>query len=441
MGSSIEQIVRVVISQQTQAVPQAGFGIPLIMGSSNRFSDLVRYYTSPSAMLVDGFTTSDPEYIRAVKAFSQALSPTQIGVGKYTAPVSQVNRITVNNVADNTVYTLTIAGTLFSINSGAGATQDSILAQLGVAVNASLTVPVTAGAVTSHHLDLTADNPGLGFSLTNSANLTQASVTPNHSIADDVAALQNVSDVWYGLSICSNVDSDILQVAAYIETQKKIFGASSSEAAILTSVTTDIASQLKSLGYKRTFLLYSAEASGGPEAAWLGGQLPQTPGASTWKFKQLVGVDPDNLTETQILNVIGTPDIPAKNGNIYETVGGSPITEEGWMASGQFIDVTIGIDWLESTMQVNVFAPLVSLPKVPYTDQGVAVIENGIRQTLQTGVTNGLIDGQSPITVTAPLVLDIPQNTRAMRVLPDMKFSCRLAGAIHFVQIEGTVTV
>lgn len=440
MASSIEQIVQVVISQQTQAVPQVGFGIPLIMGPSNRFPELVRYYTSPAGYLADGGQSSDPEYVRLVKAFSQALSPEQVGVGKYTAPVAQVERVTVNNVADNTVYSATINGVLFSINSGAGATQDSILAALAVAINAG-TEPVTAGAVISHHIDLTADNPGEAFTLTVSTNLTKTHVTDNHSIADDVAALQAVSDVWYGLSICSNLKSDILQVAAYIESQKKIFGASSSDADILTSATDDVASELKNRSYKRTFLLYSGEASDGPEAAWLGGQLPQTPGASTWKFKQLVGTEPDDLTPTERNNVIGTPDIPAKNGNIYETVGGVAITEEGWMSSGQFIDVTIGIDWLESTMQTNVFSPLVNLPKVPYTDLGVAVIENAIRQTLQQGVLNGLIDGNSPITVTAPQVLDVPTNDRARRVLPDMKFSCRLSGALHFVQITGTVTV
>lgn len=440
MASSIEQIVRVVISQETQAVPQQGFGIPLIMGPSNRFVELIRYYTSPSAMLADGFTTSDPEYVRAVKACSQALSPVQFGIGKYTAPVSQVERLTVNNVADNTVYSATIDGVLVSINSGAGATQDSILALLQTAINAA-PVPVTAGAVTSHHIDLTSDSPGLGFTLVVTSNLTVTHITSNHSIVDNIVALQGVSDVWYGLSICSNLSSDILQVAAYIETQKKIFGCSSSDADILTSVSTDVLSVLKSFGYRRTFLLYSTQASGGPEAGWLGGQLPNIPGSSTWKFKQLNGTSPDDLSQTQRNNVIGTPDIPAKNGNIYELVGGVPITEEGWMVSGQFIDITIGLDWLEATMQTNVFVPLAQLPKVPYTDQGVAVIENAIRQTLQTGVTNGLIDGNSPITVTAPLVQNIPANTRAMRVLPDMKFSCRLAGAIHFVVVDGTVTV
>lgn len=348
MGS-IDQIVQVNITQQTQAVPQAGFGIPLIVGSSNRFTggDLIRYYASSAAMLEDGFLTSDPEYIYAVKAFSQALSPVQIGVGYSTFA----------------------------------------------------------------------------------------------NIAADLLAIQNQSDLWYGVSLCTQNDAVILAAASFIETEKKIYISDSAEAGILTSATSDVLSQLKALGYKRTALMYSTEANQGPSAAWLGGQLPQTPGSSTWKFKQMIGIAPDDLTQTQLNNVIGIPGIPQKNGNVYVTVGGVPITEEGWMVGGQFIDITVGLDWLESRMQENVFSLLVQSPKVPYTDQGISVIVNAVRQTLQEGVQNGLIDGNSDITVTAPSVQDIPQADRANRVLPDVKFSCRLAGAIHFVVIDGTVSV
>lgn len=346
--AGINQIVQITITQNTVSVPQQGFGIPLIVGSANRISpDLIRYYSSLGAMLEDGFLTTDPEYIFAEKAFSQVLSPQQIGVGYST-------------FAD---------------------------------------------------------------------------------IAADLAAIQQVSDIWYGLSLTNHTDAVILAAAAYIETQEKIYICESAESAILTSATSDILSQLKALEYSRTALVYSSDATQGPSAGWLGGQLPQTPGSSTWKFKQLVGITPDTLTQTQRNNVIGIPGQPAKNGNIYETVGGVNITEEGWMVSGQFIDITVGVDWLKSTMQENVFALLVQAPKVPYTDQGVGIIINAIKQTLQQGVANGLIDGSSPIIVSAPQVLDVPLADRQNRLLPDVTFSCRFAGAIHFVQIQGTVSV
>lgn len=347
MGS-ISQIVQVQITQETQTVPQVGFGIPLIVGNSNRMgSDLIRYYASASALLSDGFQTTDPEYIYAVKAFSQALAPLQVAIGYSTFG----------------------------------------------------------------------------------------------NIATSLAAIQAVSDLWYGLSLCNQSSAVILAAALYIETQEKIFIADSLDAGIPASGSGDVLSQLKALGYDRTALMYSTSAAQGPSAAWLGGQLPQTPGSSTWKFKTLIGITPDSLSQTAVNNIIGLPGTPAKNGNIYETVGGVPITQEGWMVSGQFIDITVGLDWLKSRMQENVFSLLVASPKVPYTDQGVSVIVNAIRQTLQQGVINGLIDGNSPIEVNAPAVLDIPLADRANRILPDVTFSCRLAGAVHFVEIQGTVSV
>lgn len=346
--SDIDQIVQVQISQQTQTVPQAGFGIPLIVGDTDRFDPgtLIQYFSNLAAV-GEVFETTDPEYIYATKAFSQDLSPEQIAIGY-------------SDFAD---------------------------------------------------------------------------------IAADLADIMAESNLWYGLSLTTQDDAVILAAAAYIETQEKIYIADSDEAGILTSGTADILSQLKALSYDRTALMYSSSADEGPSAAWLGGQLPQVPGSSTWKFKQLVGIAPDKFTSSQRNNVIGIPGTPQKNGNIYETVGGVPITEEGWMVSGQFIDITVGLDWLTSRLQESVFSLLVSVAKVPYTNAGVALVLNAVKQVLSQGVANGLIDGNSDITVNAPDVLDIPQADRANRILPDVTFSCRLAGAIHFVRIEGTVSV
>lgn len=437
MGA-LDQIVNVSISQQTQAVPQISFSIPLIMGNSNRFVELIRYYTDPSGMLTDGFLVSDPEYVHALEAFEQELRPTQVGIGKYTSSVAQADHVTVNLVADSTLYTMTVDGVVFTINSGIGATANSILLQLKAAIDAALGPYVVTVVTTT--LTIAASVPGVAFTLTVSSDLTHTTFTANHSIASDIAALQLVSDLWYGLVIVSKATGDIEQVAAYIESQLKIFGAASSDAGILTSSVTDVASVLKGKHYKRTWLLFSGTPATGPDAAWMGGQLPQVPGASTWKFKDLVGITPDVFTPTQRTNAIGTSTVPGKNANIYETVGGVPITEEGFMVGGQFIDITIGIDWLVSTMKTNVFSILVNVPKVPYTDQGVTLIENAIRQTLLQGVVNGLIDGSS-IVVTTPSVLSVPANTRAQRISPTITFQCRLAGAFHFVVIQGVVTV
>lgn len=440
MATSLDQIVNVTISQQTAQVPQAGFGIPLFVGFSNRFlnSDLIRYYTSPDAMIADGFLVSDPEYVRGLEAFEQALSPTQIGIGNASAAVTQIDTISVTEV-DAHQYKVGINGVDYSHTAGTGETSAQVISALIALINADS----NAGAVASGSstLILSGKFPGAGFT-TNihaDANMSLVHTMANHSIVDDLIAIQAQSDLWYGLGVCSAVASDILQIAAWIESQLKIYIPVSADAAVKTSATSDVGSILKGNAYKRTALIFSA-LTDGKEAGWMGGVLPTIPGSSTWKFKQAVGTTPDVFSQSERNILIGQPGIPGKNVNIYEVVGGQAIFEEGVMAGGQFIDVTIGIDWLKSTMQNNVYALLVQAEKIPYTDIGATVIENAIQQTLRQAANNGLVDGTT-IEVSVPAVLSVPVADRANRVLPDVKFSCRLAGAFHFIKINGVVTV
>lgn len=449
MGA-LNQIVNVVITQQTATVPQASFSIPLVMGPTGNISG-VQAFTSPAAYISAGGTIHDPEYIRLVEIFEQPVTPTESLVATYSPSVAQVDQIQVNTLDDSShPYQFTLNGSVIGYTSTGGDTQQSILANLLAAIGTQFpTNPPVSGVVTGTGsgatLTLTSTVPGIAVTYTNvDADLTFGNLTANHSIVQDIITVQNtpgIGNIWYGLSICSQSNADIEQVAAYIETQLKIFIGAPTDASILTSSTTDVASILKGKGYKRTALIYCGTANDGREAAWLGGQLPQVPGSNTWDFKTLVGITPDTFNDTQRQEAIGIPLEPGKNCNIYETVGGVNITENGFMCGGQYIDITVGLDWLSSTLQTNVFALMVQSPKIPYTNQGIAVIENAVHQTLLQGVANGLIDGNSPITVSAPDVLSIPQNDRAARLLPNVTFSCRLAGAIQNVIINGTVSV
>ena len=444
MGSAIDQIIDVQISLQAQSVPQPGFGVPLILGSSNRFSERIRFYAQASEMLDDGFQVSDPEYIHAVEATEQALVPSQFAIGKRVAAVAQVSTVVISQVVNSFAYTVTINDVVSTYTSDNTATGSEIQAGLIAAINTSAIPGITASAGSGTDVLITGDAYGTVFTQSVSAHLSISTTTPPVNVASDIAAIQDVDDTWYGLITTSKVKEEILNAAAYIETQKKIYVAASSDSAVKSSSsTTDVGYILKGKAYNRTALMWSGTASDGPDAAWVGGQLPQVPGASTWMFKSLVGITPDKFTSSERNTLIGQPQVPTpgKNVNIYEVVGGVPITREGIMASGRFIDITIGVDWFEATAQVNIYTQLVNNPKIPYTDLGGAVIENAIRQTIEQGITNGLIDGKSPYSVSVPPVLSISQNNRAARILDGVKFEFRLAGAFHHIKIRGTATV
>lgn len=507
MSTALDQIVNVNISQQTQAVQQASFSIPAIFGPSNRFApvtptgttvsgsnkitalssmtgviagayitgtgipansfiqsvsnnvaylnnnasasgtvtltitDAIRAYTSLAGMTADGFLTTDPEYIRASELLEQPISPPIFYVGSYGTPVEQVTTITPTAV-NSTDYIVTINGTPYSYESDSSATVSEIVAGLLALINADPAAPCVATGSTT--LILTALVAGAGFTVTLNANMTQAPTTLNYSIVQGIQQAQVENDSWYGVSICSNADGDIEQVAAYIETQIKIFLGVSNDAAIATAATTDLGSILKGLAYARTGLIFAlASIAEGIEAAWLGGQLPQVPGSNNWAFQTLEGISPDTLSANQQSNLIGVPEagIKGKNVNIYQTVGGVNITQMGTMAGGQYIDITIGVDWLRSTIQTNLFQALVSASKIPYTDNGVAILISAVKSAIDQGVANGLIDGSSPIIVTAPLVATVSPTLRANRIAPTITFTCRLQGAFNAVIVNGTVTV
>lgn len=440
----IDTLVKSNITLATQTVPVVSFSIPLIIGPTTvswSTSDIVRSYTDPAAMLEDGFTTSEPEYKYAVEMYEQAITPSEFFVGHRTTAVTQVDTITPTAV-NATHYIVTIDTVPYDFLSDADATVMEIVAGLIALINADPNVSVIATGTTT--LILTSKAPGLGFITSVNANMALVHTTLNNGIVDDLVKIIGKNNTWYGIVLCSNVASDIEQLAAAVEPLKKIYISASADTAIGTSSTTDVLSILKGKSYNRTGLVFSPEsANDGIDAAWVGGQLPAVPGSNNWAYKTLAGITPDTLSDNQVGIVIGDPiaQVAGKNGNVYVVVGGVAITMMGQMASGRYIDIQIGIDWLESTIQTNVFSALVSAAKIPYTDKGTDVLIQAVQSALLTGVSNGLIDGNSPITVTAPKVLTIPVQQRANRVAPTISYTCRLAGAINAVDIEGTVSI
>lgn len=442
--SAIDTLIKINISLITKAVAQASFSIPLIIGPTNAgWSDSVHSYTDPASMLTDGFDESSPEYIYAQELFEQPITPVIFYVGKRSVAVKQVDTIT--PVAVNAhLYEVSLGATNYSYTSDADATVAEIVTGLIALINADSAALVIASGTTT--LILTAKNAGAGFStsVNSDIDMTLVHTTANHGIVDDFNAIMTENNSWYGVILCSNDDQDILQLAAAIEPLKKVFACTSNDAAIATSSTTDLLSILKGKNYNRTFLVFSpASAAAGIEAAWMGGQLPQVPGSNNWAYKTLTGITADVLSDNQRTIVVGTPvaGIAGKNGNVYTTVGGQDITQMGQMVSGQFIDITIGADWLESTIQTNIYQALVNASKIPYTNAGTSVLISAVKAALDLGVKNGLIDGARPIIITAPNVEDVPFAQRANRIAPDISFSAFLAGAFNSVKVGGTVSV
>ena len=215
--------------------------------------------------------------------------------------------------------------------------------------------------------------------------------------------------------------------------------------ALQTGVATDTGSKLKEKNYFNTFIFYHKEAEKEfPEAALMSSCFTVYPGGETWANKKLSGITNDNLTETEYLA------LTAKNYNTFENFSdGVSITQNGKTCAGEWIDVIRFRAWLIETIKTEEFAMLINREKLPYTDAGIALVEGVLNKVLKLGQDRGGIapteyddNGNKNLgyTISVPKAANISANKKAQRVLDDVKFTARLAGAIHAVNIKGSLT-
>lgn len=425
----LTDIIEIHISRETLAVAQTNFNVPLFISAHTNFAERARVYSS-LLDVADDFGTTESAYIAAQKLFGQQLVPSNIVIGRRQVPSATIN---VAEVIVGQTYTMTVNDIVFSYTALTGDDASDIAAGIRAAYQVT---PIT-GITTTDNLDGTLTVVStVDWSLKVSAGLTKASAPAVETWPDTLAAVQNENDTWYAVVIESHLTADVLAVAGVVEAQKKIFATSSSASDIKTSSTTDLFSQLQALGYQRTFGIWSATADTQfPEAAWVGYQLQEQPGSNTWAYKGLTGVTVSKLTPTEATN------IKTKAGSTYEVVGGTASTIGAKMFGGEWIDVMVFVDWLEARMTERLWFRMRNSKKIPYTAAGATMIEAEIRAQLNDGIrVGGLADSPAP-TVFIPDVLSVSPNMRAQRIFEGITFEARLAGAIHFVKIQGTVTV
>src|SRR5699024_1382636 len=80
-----------------------------------------------------------------------------------------------------------------------------------------------------------------------------------------------------------------------------------------------------------------------------------------------------------------------KEANIsyYTEYGNKYITQGGKTVSGQWIDSVRVLWWLKSFMQECIYNLFVTQPKIPYTDNGIAQVQNQMVYALKRGQSMG----------------------------------------------------
>ena len=166
-------------------------------------------------------------------------------------------------------------------------------------------------------------------------------------------------------------------------------------------------------------------------------------GEETWALKQL------NAVTTSKLNTTAIKKMEKANFSYVITVASKNITQGGKTGGGEWIDVIRFRDWLQNDMQVRVVNLLIVNPKVPYTDPGIALVENQMLASLKEGQKWGGIapteydeegNPNPGYTTSVPLASGLTSTQKASRTLENCRFTARIAGAIHVVNIKGCLT-
>lgn len=427
--TKITDIINIQITRETRAVSRASFSIPCFIASHTAFTERAREYADLTAVAED-FATTSKVYKAASQYFGQQVVPQRIVVGR-----RQINEVTgTPTVANSTVYSITINGTAYTYTSDATATALEICAGLDTAVGSPTGVNFVDNLNGTFKIISTV--VGTAIAIKASSNIALVNTAATETWADTITAVRAANDSWYYVSTDDHTDAGIQAVATVIQAVDKLYGFSSSEAAILTNATTDIFSVLKGLTYDHSFGLYSANADTQfPECAWIGSQAQAVPGSNTWSFKNLVGVTPDTISDTQTTY--------AKNKYVatYETIGGISATTRSQTCGAEYIDVMVGVSWTRSRMQEGIWFVLVNSAKVPYIQSGISQIETQVRMVIAEGIRNGLYASTPAPVIIVPDAATVAANLRATRTLDAIKFEVRLAGAIEKVIVRGTVSV
>ncbi len=196
-----------------------------------------------------------------------------------------------------------------------------------------------------------------------------------------------------------------------------------------------LAGDLKSKKYRNVFNIYKPPKKNQkdedeyPAAALMGKMLPQDPGSATWAYKQLVGISQGQLSSSTIEEL-------RKNHVNYYAAGIKDVgvTFNGKVLSGEYINVTVGIDWLHVRLQERLFRLLAINQKIPYTLKGIDLVRCEIMAQLKEAIAQGVLAADPEPQISTPAIDEVSPTTRENRILP------KLSSAVVWLGLFTTFT-
>jgi hypothetical protein len=365
---SLSNIVDISVQVSPASPATNSFNVGLFVGPSAVIpsygvNSRVRLYTSTTAMLADGFTASEPEYLAAQIYFSQTQPAFQFAVGRQD--LTAVNTVTIDVAGTGWA----VGDTFNIVQGGATFGTGTVLAETGgIPSSIGVTVQGTGYSVATG-VATTAVAPSSGSGLT--IDITTVGETPLQA----ATACRATSGAWYGLTVNAPADADNLALAEFADPlwQSTRYYPFSSDAAVPAGTANNIALQLQAL--KLRVLGQYATTQGGlypnnvyAAVALMGYEMGANTGLAgsffTVAHKTLVGIAPEPLTQTQYSNIIGA------GFNVYGNFQSYDMEEPGFMSNGAPSYLWLNLARYVSLLQSEEMAVLRDNPAIPQTNAG-----------------------------------------------------------------------
>jgi len=435
----ITDVVDVTINVQSSGISRQGFNSLLVVGSSSDFGagfseHTVRKYTTYSSVGDDTDIVSGDLKNALQVAFAQSPAVPSVYVSRIdTAAVAEVRKLTfdVDFNAGNSIV-VTLNGSALSADAF-NTDQATTIADVASKITAQ--ADYTATVTAAKEITITKGTAGTAFTITaaitggSAVTATPSVVTPaqaNGISSSDLSAIAANNNDWFGYTHVWKDAASAVTAAAFCAANKK-YGFFRQN---------DFVNQNLNTHYASSWYTDTATNTGVAEfldVAVASRLLSQTPGSYTAAFKSLELAGTTNVSTTNEVT------LRSINANQYSSVAGKDITYNGKTAKGGFIDLYIGVIYLESRIQEDVFAQLSAVEKIPYTNAGVNLIVSSIQGRLNQSVDEGFLSSDPAPKTSAPLVGSISATDKSNRLLPNVTFEAITSGAIHTIKITGTI--
>lgn len=453
MASGLDRVISMSLNLISGALGISVSNIPAIitdeaLSGSHDFGSGVakKYKVNELASLAVDFSDSGETYDAASAIASQTPKVNEFYVVKRASAVAAVvTLVFAGNLVTSNVVSGTVNGQAISVPYNTSNAQT--LTDLATAIQA-LEMVATAVSNGTDTVTITFEaqwEPSVStFLVTLGAGQTTCVTTvatPATNIRDDIAAAraESATNEWFMLLPTTTNKGAILAAAEYVETLGGAIMAlfHTTDAAVITSATTDVASLLQDEAYNYSGIAYHDDSTEMIHAAEASRVFAVAPGQISFALRKLTGCTSSGLTSAQI----GYAE--AKNCNSYTDAGPGPLFLKGVNCNGISLEAVRDSLYSKAELESELYNLFTQRNKIPYNETGRSLVLSYANGVVARMISEGVFDPDaSPANqFKMPAISAISSGDRAARLFPDCELIAKhLAGAIKIV-ISANISV